>query len=84
MNIYGVMIQSSEPDGFMLRLICVFLGCDLPIRQLLKSVSSKYDDRLEDHFYLLSCVNSHHSEMLEQTDLDIFLPVIYKYSCFFV
>ena len=50
MNIYGVMIQSNEPDGFMLRLICVFLGCDLPIRLLLKSLSSKYD-RLEYHFH---------------------------------
>ena len=35
-----VLIQVSQ-DGFMLRLICIFLGCDLPIQLLLKSLSGK-------------------------------------------
>ena len=44
-----VLIQVSQ-DGFMLRLICVFLGCDLPIQLLLKFLSREYDDRLIDPF----------------------------------
>ena len=31
--------------------ICMFLGCNLPIQLLLKSLSSTYNDRLIDHFY---------------------------------
>ena len=38
-------------DGFMLRLICIFLGCDLAIQLLPKSLSSPYEDRLVDHFH---------------------------------
>ena len=38
-------------DGFMLRLICVSLACDLPKHLLLKSLSSAYDDRLVDLFH---------------------------------
>ena len=35
--------DSSHQDGFMLRLICMFLGCDMPIQLVL---SSEYYDRL--------------------------------------
>ena len=35
----------------MLRLICMFLGCDLPIQLQLKSLSSVFDDRLVDRFH---------------------------------
>ena len=34
-------LDSSHQDGFMLRLICMFLGCDMPIQLVL---SSEYDD----------------------------------------
>ena len=44
-------------DGFMLRLICVFLGCYLQIPLVL---SSEYDNRLIDWKILLSCTNSCH------------------------
>ena len=44
-----VLIQVSQ-DGFMLRLICMSLDCDLPIQLLLKSLSSVDNDRLVDHF----------------------------------
>ena len=40
----------------MLRLVCVFLGCDLPIWLQLKLLSSEYDDRLEDFFH--QCTDS--------------------------
>ena len=40
-------IQVSQ-DGFMLRLICMFLGCDLPMQLLLKLLSSTYKARLVD------------------------------------
>ena len=33
--------DSSHQDGLMLRLVCMFLGCDMPIQLVL---SSKYDD----------------------------------------
>ena len=33
--------DSSHQDGLMLRLICIFLGCDMPIQLVL---SSEYDD----------------------------------------
>ena len=41
--------KSARIYGFMLRLICMFLGCDMPIQLVL---SSEYDDydRLEDRF----------------------------------
>ena len=48
-NVCHVLIQVSQ-DGFMLRLICVFLSCDLPIQLLLKLLSPTYDSRLVDHF----------------------------------
>ena len=38
--------------SLMLRLICMFLGCDLPIQLLLKSLPSEYDDRLVDCFIM--------------------------------
>ena len=74
-----VPIQISQ-DGFMLRPICMFLGCDMPIQLVL---SSEYDDydRLED---LSSCTDSGHGLQnmqhftLEQIDLHVFLPVIYQ------
>ena len=36
---FRVTIQISQGD-FMLKLICMFLGCDLPIQLLLNSLSS--------------------------------------------
>ena len=36
-------IQVNQ-DGFMLRLLCFSLGCDLPIQLLLKSLSSMHED----------------------------------------
>ena len=33
--------DSSHQDGLMLRLVCMFLGCDMPIQLVL---SSEYDD----------------------------------------
>ena len=44
------MIQFRQ-DGFMLKLICMFLDSDLPIQLLLKSLSSEYNDRLVDGFH---------------------------------
>ena len=41
-----VLIQVSQ-DGFMLRLICVFLGYDMPIQLVLSSEYDNYD-RSED------------------------------------
>ena len=39
-------------DGFMLRPICMFLGCDLLTQLLLISLSSiSYEGRLVDSFY---------------------------------
>ena len=49
--IFGHVLIQVKQDGFMLRLICIFLGCDLPIQLLLKSLSSTYHDRLVDHFH---------------------------------
>ena len=43
-------VDSSQQDGFMLRLICMFLGCGLPIQLLLKSLSNQYDHSLDDRF----------------------------------
>ena len=37
----AVVYNSSHQDGFMLRLVCMFLGCDMPIQLVL---SSEYDD----------------------------------------
>ena len=39
----------------MLRVICVFLGCDMAIQLVL---SSEYDDKLEDWMILSSCMIS--------------------------
>ena len=44
-------IQVSQ-DGLMLILICLFLGYDLSIQLVLKSLSSEYDGELEDHFIM--------------------------------
>ena len=44
-----LLIQVSQ-DGFMLRLVYMFLGCDLSIQLLLKSFSSVHN-RLVDRFY---------------------------------
>ena len=43
--------KSARVVSVMLRRICVFLGCDMPI-QLVLSSDREYDDydRLEDHF----------------------------------
>ena len=43
--------KSARMVSVMLRLICVLLGCDMPIQLVL---SSKHDDynRLEDHFIM--------------------------------
>ena len=46
-----VPIQVNQ-DGFMLRLICMLLGCDLPI-QLLLNLLHTYHDRLVDGFHLV-------------------------------
>ena len=35
--------DSSHQDGFMLRLICMFLGCDMPIQLVLSSEYNDYD-----------------------------------------
>ena len=43
-------VQVSQ-DGFMLRLISVFLGCDMPIQLVLSSDNGNYD-RLEDPFIM--------------------------------
>ena len=37
----AVMYDSCHKDGLMLRLVCMFLGCDMPIQLVL---SSEYDD----------------------------------------
>ena len=81
--VFLLPIQVSQ-DDFMLRLICVFLGCDMPIQLVL---SSEYDDRMEDHFIMYgftSRTTKYVTFMLEQMDLRIFLPVIYQFSFFFV
>ena len=49
-SVCHVPIQVSQ-DGFMLRLIWVFLGYGLPIQLLLKLLSCEYDDRFEDRFH---------------------------------
>ena len=43
--------DSSHQDGFMLRLICMFLGCDMPIQLVLSSHYNGYD-RLYDRFIM--------------------------------
>ena len=47
----------------MLRLVCMFLGCDMPIQLVL---SSEYDrfDKLLPLSALLSCTNSSHQDGL--------------------
>ena len=45
------ILPVTNRDGFMLRLIYMFLGCDLPTELLLKLLSSAYDERLIDHFH---------------------------------
>ena len=44
-----IAVVYLSQDGFMLRLVCVFLGCDKPIQLVL---SSKYDNSLEDIFIM--------------------------------
>ena len=50
-TIFGHAPIQVNQDGFMFQLICIFLGCDLPIHLLLVLSSSAYNDRLVDHFY---------------------------------
>ena len=85
-----VLIQINQ-DGFMLQLIWMFLGCDLPIQLLLKSLSSPYNDRLIDrfHYVQINLANykistKYQTFMLEQMDLHVFSTMVYQYSCFFV
>ena len=33
----GVVYDSGHQDGFMLRLVCMFLGCDMPMQLVLSS-----------------------------------------------
>ena len=47
MRCCGVLIQVSQ-DGSILRLICMFFGCDMPVQLAL---SSEYFDRLEDRIH---------------------------------
>ena len=51
----------------MLRLVCIFLGCDLPIQLLLKFLSSGYDDRLVDNDRL---VNPFHHVQIHITNYE--------------
>ena len=45
--------NSSNTGWFHIQTcVCTFLGCDLPIQLVLKSLSSEYDDRLENHFIM--------------------------------
>ena len=51
---FHVPIQVNQ-DDFMLRLICMFLGCYLPIQLTLKLLSSAHDKRLViDRFWFRS------------------------------
>ena len=66
--------------------ICVFLGCDLPIQLLLKSLSSTMRINLVDQFHYVK----NHITNYEICNIPAwtnrfprFLPVIYLYSCFF-
>ena len=82
-----VPIQVNQ-DGLMLRFICVFLACDLPI-QLLLNLLRTYHDRLVDGFHLILIPITNYEIciqhfVLEQIDMHIFLPVVYQYSCFYV
>ena len=65
--------DSSHQDGFMLRLICMFLGCDMPIQLVL---SSEYDD----YEIVSSCTDSRHGVTFYASTnrLTRFLPVIYQ------
>ena len=59
----------------MLRLICVFLSCDLPILLLLLKLLSSTQDDILVHRSLSSCVDLHHKLqhfMLEQIELHFF------------
>ena len=64
--------DSSHQDGFMLRLICMFLGCDMLV------LSSEYDDydRLEDR--LTSRATQYVTFYAWTNRLTHFLPVIYQ------
>ena len=53
-----VTIQVSK-DGFMLRLICMFVGCDMPIQLVLSSEYNDYN-RLEGKI-VSSCTDSRHA-----------------------
>ena len=64
----------------MLRLICMLLGCDMPIQLVLSSEYDDYDG-LEDSFIMYQFVSrtmKYVTFMLEQIDLHVFLPVKYK------
>ena len=45
-----VPIQVNQ-NGFMLWLICMFLGYDMPNQLVLNHQAHNYDDRLVDHFH---------------------------------
>ena len=36
--------DSSHQDGLMLRLLCMFLGCDMPMQLVQLVLLSEYDD----------------------------------------
>ena len=65
----------------MLRLVCMFLGCDMPIQLVLssenKTIMIDYKIRFIIYGLRHELQNMQHF-MLEQIDLHIFLPVIYQ------
>ena len=46
--------DSSQQDGLMLRLVCMFLGCDMPIQLVL---SSEYTTIMIDYKIVSSCTD---------------------------
>ena len=86
--IFLLCTNSSQPGWFMLRLLCAFLGHDLPIQLLLKLLSSTYNgDRLIDHFHHVPVhiTNYKYVTLCVWTNRQTrFIPMIYQYSCFFM
>ena len=54
----------------MLRLVCLFLGCDLPIQLLLKLLSSTYNNRLVYCFHYVLLGNWNSREMGTGTGME--------------
>ena len=82
-----LLLYASKPALLKFNNICVFLGCDLLIQLLLKSLLSVYDDSLEDCFHhvpICSCTMKYIAFYPITNRLTRFLPVICQYSCFFV